>query len=68
MAINESTEKKLKLCQIYDWIKTNFPYYKVSNTFSVDKSIFKLNDFYWSLLIDTLSCNIKSGFKIQKFL
>ena len=29
MAINESSEKKLKLCQIYDWIKSNFPYYKV---------------------------------------
>ena len=39
MAINESTEKKLKLCQIYDWIKTNFPYYKVRITFSVDETI-----------------------------
>jgi hypothetical protein len=32
MAINDSTEKKLKLCQIYDWIKSKFPYYRVSPT------------------------------------
>ena len=29
MAINESGENKLKLCQIYDWIKAKFPYYQV---------------------------------------
>ena len=30
MAIGESPSKKLKLCQIYDWIKERFPYYRVS--------------------------------------
>ena len=30
MAINDSSGKKLKLCQIYDWIKEKFPYYRVS--------------------------------------
>ena len=28
MAIEESPEKKLKLCQIYDWIREKFPYYQ----------------------------------------
>ena len=31
MAIGESPGKKLKLCQIYDWIKERFPYYRVSS-------------------------------------
>ena len=30
MAIGDSQEKKLKLCQIYDYIKERFPYYRVS--------------------------------------
>ena len=30
MAIGDSPAKKLKLCQIYDWIKERFPYYRVS--------------------------------------
>ena len=30
MAIGDSSGKKLKLCQIYDWIKERFPYYRVS--------------------------------------
>ena len=30
MAIGDSPAKKLKLCQIYDWIKEKFPYYRVS--------------------------------------
>ena len=28
MAIEESPEKKLKLCQIYDWIREKFPFYQ----------------------------------------
>ena len=28
MAIGDSPEKKLKLCQIYDWIRDKFPYYQ----------------------------------------
>ena len=30
MAIGDSPGKKLKLCQIYDYIKERFPYYRVS--------------------------------------
>jgi len=28
MAIGDSPDKKLKLCQIYDWIRDKFPYYQ----------------------------------------
>jgi len=31
MAIGDSPAKKLKLCQIYDWIKEKFPYYRSKN-------------------------------------
>ena len=31
MAIGESPDKKLKLCQIYDWIRDKFPYYQGRN-------------------------------------
>ena len=34
MAIGDSSGKKLKLCQIYDWIKERFPYYRVSPQWS----------------------------------
>ena len=30
MAIGDSPTKKLKLCQIYDYIKERFPFYRVS--------------------------------------
>ena len=30
MAIGASPSKKLKLCQIYDYIKERFPFYRVS--------------------------------------
>ena len=39
MAITESSGKKLKLCQIYDWIKDRFPYYRVSAEWSHQLSL-----------------------------
>ena len=38
MAIGDSSGKKLKLCQIYDWIKDRFPYYRVSPQWSLHLS------------------------------
>merc|ERR1719239_327716 len=39
MAINESGENKLKLCQIYDWIKAKFPYYQTKHSKGWQNSI-----------------------------
>ena len=39
MAIRESPDKKLKLCQIYDWIRDKFPYYQVSHTSVISYSL-----------------------------
>ena len=42
MAIGESPAKKLKLCQIYDWIKEKFPYYRVSDEHKAKTGMFTL--------------------------
>ena len=39
MAIGESPDKKLKLCQIYDWIRDKFPYYQGKNSKGWQNSI-----------------------------
>ena len=39
MAIGESPDKKLKLCQIYDWIRDKFPYYQGRNSKGWQNSI-----------------------------
>ena len=46
MAIGASPTKKLKLCQIYDYIKERFPFYRVSKKTRLNLISFYTYSFY----------------------
>ena len=56
MAIGESPDKKLKLCQIYDWIRDKFPYYQVSHPPSTPTQNLNLKPCTLSLSQTVYSC------------